>query len=107
VTGLKASCGHCGREYTAGELAKLILCESCGTDLKQGSVKIETIHLRAEKTATDPDDKRARIETSDLASRINVKRFEIGAGASTKHLAGGPAACHVVSPARAAWVKVA
>ncbi|MEX2681416.1 MAG: hypothetical protein Q6373_007435 [Candidatus Sigynarchaeota archaeon] len=107
VTGLKASCGQCGREYTARELAKLTLCESCGTDLKQGSVTIETIQFRAEKTGTDREEKKARIEASDLASRISVKRFEIGVEASTKHLAGGPAACHVVSPARAAWVKVA
>jgi len=107
VTALKVSCGQCGREYTAGELARLTLCESCGTDLKQGSVSIETVKLHTERKETGREETRARIDISDMAARISVKRFEIVGGATAKHHAVEPVANHVISPARAAWVKVA
>jgi ribosomal protein L37AE/L43A len=106
VAASKISCKQCGREYTTGELASLTLCESCGMGLVRGGVAVETVqHVVAMQRPAEKEHVPIS-DASQMAARINVKRYEILPGAGNLSRESNYPLPAIRAPA-AAWIKVA
>jgi hypothetical protein len=107
VIASKMSCKHCGREYTAADLARLTLCESCGTDLARDAIVVERIQHVIHENEPRVSEVHAGVDAAAFTARISVKRHVITTGTTTTRYNDACPANHAIPQGRAAWVKVA
>nr|MDO8113405.1 hypothetical protein [Candidatus Sigynarchaeota archaeon] len=103
----RISCKNCGREYNVADLASLLVCESCGCEIKLGSIAFETFQRIEPRTANTGLIEREQASNAAYSSRISVKRYDIApAPRDSRPGIVHPVPC-VIEPGRATWVKVA